>query len=117
MGGRGPGGGHSERGRARLNEAVPENLAPAAARDLRSILRASAARFGTSVARDSRRRLLKRIRDVGDGTAVGHARGDLPSVRGVAFLSEPPWVIVYDPARRVVLRILDGRRDIPAVLR
>lgn len=117
MGGDGPGAGRPAPGRARLSGDVPGNLAPAAVRDLRAILRSSAERFGTAVARETRTRLLRRCGQVADGVAVGHARGDLPSVRGVAFPGERPWVIVYDPARRVVLRILDGRRDIPAVLR
>src|SRR5690242_2997955 len=92
---------------------LPTNLSPAALRDLAHILRHSAHEWGVTTARRTRARLVARIASIADGSAVGHRRQDVR--RPFLFLSEPPWVIAYDPATRRVLRILHGARDFPAL--
>ncbi|WP_083901019.1 type II toxin-antitoxin system RelE/ParE family toxin [Azospirillum sp. B4] len=95
----------------------PENLSAAAARDLLRILRESWQEWGSHTAFQTRNRLFKRCHSVADGVAHGHSRPDIAHSHPWLFLNEAPFVIVYHPGTRRVVRILHGARDFPRILR
>ena len=49
---------------------------------------------------------------------LGHRRRDIPTASPIAFVRVRPtqYLIAYNPETRRVLRILDGRRDLPRLL-
>lgn len=99
------------------DSALPSNLLPQALRDLVLILRSSARAFGPIVARRSLARLTRRCRAIAEGTEAGHIRHDVSADRPVRFINEPPWVIMFDPRTRLVIRILHQHRDIATIMR
>jgi plasmid stabilization system protein ParE len=90
-------------------------LSRRATSDLIRILRRSAQDFGVSVARQSRGRLLARVRSIEQGKALGHPRQDVRTRYPVHFLNEHPWVICFNPLTMQGYRILHGARDFPAI--
>jgi len=94
---------------------LPGNLSPRAKRDLIGILRYSAREFGVATARRSRDRLLKRIKAIESGIAVGHRRPDVMPKAPTLFLIEHPWIIAYHPMTRRIYRVLHGAMDFPAL--
>lgn len=98
-----------------LPSELPGNLSRQAADDFVRILRRSAREFGVETARQSRDRLLARIRSVENGTAIGHPRRDVRPRHPTLFVNENPWVICFNPKTRRVYRILHGARDFPAI--
>ena len=95
--------------------ALPGNLSRKAVEDLVRILRRSSREFGVAIARQSRERLIARIRAIETGAAIGHPRADVPSRRPILFLNEEPWVICFNPNTRHVYRIVHGARDFPSL--
>ncbi|MFV3129821.1 type II toxin-antitoxin system RelE/ParE family toxin [Niveispirillum sp. KHB5.9] len=87
-----------------------------AIRDFFQIFDESQERWGSMVAEETAYRLTARCRGIAEGRAIGHARRDLPSIPWL-FLNEAPFVIVYDPADRLVIRILHQARDMPRLIR
>lgn len=73
--------------------------------------------WGAEVARKTRARLTAQFERVGAGVAVGHRRRDILSSPPFRFLTEKPFVIVFDPATRTIVRVLYGRNDIARVFR
>ncbi len=98
-----------------VTERLPENLSRQAAHDLIALLRRSATEFGIATARQSAERILARCHSIGAGTAVGHHRSDIMPRTPTLFISEPPWVISYNPKTRQVTRIVHGARDFPSI--
>ncbi|WP_416211142.1 type II toxin-antitoxin system RelE/ParE family toxin [Nitrospirillum sp. BR 11828] len=96
---------------------LPENLSSRATEDLLRILRESWREWGIHTAFQTRNRLFARCHSIAAGTALGHSRQDMTSRRSRLFLNEGPFVIVYNPVTRRVLRVLHGARDFPRLLR
>lgn len=93
----------------------PSNLSPAADRDINDLLMRSALQFGEQRALSLRAVLHGKCNEIAAGYDHGHRRTDVPDRLPLRFLTVPPFVIVYDPATRIVIRVLDGRRDFKAV--
>lgn len=91
------------------------DLSPEAARDLRAVLRASRA-FGALQARAMAVRLRTRLDRIADGEGHGHVHPDLATKRRILCATVSPILIFYDRDTRRVLRIVDGRRDLPPLL-
>ncbi len=94
---------------------LPDNLSRRALDDLLGILRGSAQEWGITTARRSRNRLVRRCREIGTGTAIGHSRPDVRPQVPTLFVVEAPWVIAYHPTTREIYRIVHGARDFPAL--
>ena len=94
------------------------NMEEEALRDLETILRDSLS-FGPDATDRMRHRLLAHFRRIADGILMGHRRPDIPTSTPMAFIVVRPthYLIVYNPETRRILRILDGRRDLPRLLR
>ena len=95
----------------------PSNLSPAANRDINSILERSARVFGEAQARTLQSRLYAKCQQIADGADHGHTRSDIPRSLPTKFTRVGPFLIVYDPGTRTVDRVVDGRRDLPKLLR
>lgn len=93
------------------------NLSRRAQRDLAGIVERSTGLHGPDQADRMEGEILRRCREIAQGRGLGHVRPDAPRGRAFRFWPIPPFVIVDDPKTRVVVRVLHGRRDIPAVLR
>ncbi len=93
----------------------PRNLTQRAFDDYAAIVRRSLATFGPATAAQTSDRLLARCRQVEDGTALGRRHPTIPFVRPIRCLTEKPFLVFYDESTRVVVRIVDGRRDLPAL--
>lgn len=94
-----------------------ENLSVRAQRDLTGLLVRSAGQFGRARAEDTRDAILHRCRLIAAGQDLGHVRADVATRRPLRFWLVPPFLVVYDARTRLVVRILHGHRDVPAVLR
>lgn len=95
----------------------PGNLSRRAERDLADIVERSTGLYGLDQADAMEGEILRRCREIGQGRGLGHIRPDAPKGRAFRFWPVPPFVIVYDAKTRLVVRVLHGRRDVPAVLR
>lgn len=95
--------------------ALPGNLTRQARQDLRKQLRRSRDVFGPAAALRLSSELLARFRLIEAGKAIGHARDDLPFAEPTLCLTVRPLLIVYNPQTRIVLRVVDGRRDLTAL--
>lgn len=60
--------------------------------------------------------LLARFRQIAEGQAVGHWRSDLPFDQPTLCLTFKPLLIFSNPRTHIVLRIVDGRRDLRALI-
>ena len=85
--------------------------------DLRRELRRSRDFFGPDAARRMGARLEWCLRDIAAGTAVGH-RHQLLDDAPAAFLciTISPLLIIYNAQTSFVLTIVDGRRDVAAIV-
>jgi len=63
--------------------------------------------------------IYSEIHRIGASPAIGHKRDDLTGGRSLCFWNVGGYLIIYktDPEETVILAVLHGRRDIPAVLR
>lgn len=86
------------------------NLTAQAIEDFEAILDRSL-KWGSVRAGKTRRDLLRRIEAIGVGAGLGHRRADLDFRQPTLCATVPPHVIIYNPENRIVLRIVDGRRD------
>ncbi len=93
---------------------APGNLSRRARNDLSGILERSTATFGIAQAERLEGEILRRCHEIAAGRELGHIRPDMPLKRMLRFWPVPPFVIVYCPRTLLVIRILHGRRDIPA---
>ena len=93
---------------------APGNLSRRARNDLSGILERSTATFGIAQAERLEGEILRRCHEITAGRGLGHIRPDMPLKRMLRFWPVPPFVIVYCPRTLLVIRILHGRRDIPA---
>ena len=93
--------------------------AEALAASLDAAMEDSVQNWGVPVALQTRNRLLTRFADVGIGKAIGHERLDIriSRTRLLLYLNESPFVLVYDPESRVIIRVLHQARDLPKRLR
>ncbi len=92
-------------------------LSGEATRDIEQSLEESAAVWGAAVARKTYARLSAQFERVDAGTTVGHRRRDLPPKLPFHILSEPPFVIAFDPVTRTTVRVLYRRSDIARAFR
>ncbi len=85
--------------------------------DLRRELKRSRDVLGPDAARRMGTRLASRLRAIAAGTAIGH-RPPLLDEAPDAFrcITVAPLLIVYNAQTGVVLTIVDGRRDIAAIV-
>lgn len=95
----------------------PGNLSRRAERDLSDIVERSIELYGPDRADTIEGKIIRRCREIAEGRGLGHVRPDAPGRRAFRFWPVRPFVIVYDADTRIVIRILHGRRDMPAVLR
>ena len=91
---------------------LPGNLTSQARQDLRKQLRRSRQTFGPAAAMRLSSRLVARFDLIESGKAVGHVRDDLPFVEPTLCLTVSPLLIIYNPRTCLVLRVVDGRRDL-----
>ncbi len=89
-----------------------------AQKDLRKLFAWIAGKSGRAQAREVLIRLDHKMSRLGARPFIGHRRREF---RGEPYsFSAPPWVIVYEPLAKgdgvYILRILDGRQDIAALL-
>ena len=94
---------------------MPANLTPLAEADMIEVLARSLA-FGTAVSRATRGKLIAYFARIERGVALGHKHSSIAHRDDVRCVSEPPLVIFYDQRTRLVLRIVDGRRDLRDLL-
>ena len=94
-----------------------DHLEDEAVQDFEQILQNSLA-FGSEIAERTYYRFLTHFDRIIEGRAFGHSRSDIPTRSPVAFIRVRPtqFLIVYNPRTLRVLRILDGRRDLPRIL-
>lgn len=62
--------------------------------------------------------LLRHFADIANGTAAGRLRDDIPfrvETRSIR-VGRTLYLIFYRPGERLVVRIVHGRRDLPALL-
>lgn len=96
---------------------VSETLSVEALGDIRRELKRSRDHFGAAPARHLGRRLADRLRQISAGTALGHRHQmleDAPSI--FLCITLVPLLIIYNAETRVVLMVVDGRRDVAAAL-
>ena len=93
----------------------PRNLTQRAFEDYTGIVRRSLEIFGPVTASRTSDRLLARCQQVEDGTALGRRHPDIPFERPIRYVSVSPFLVFYDDRARVVVRIVDARRDLPAL--
>ena len=96
---------------------LSSTLTSRALSDLRRELKRSRDVFGPAASDRMRDRSLERFRQVADGTAIGHrhrAFDGAPEV--IRCVSVAPLLVVFDADRRLILAIIDGRRDIAAIV-
>ncbi len=93
----------------------PRNLTQRAFDDYTGIVRRSLSAFGPATASRTSEKLLARCRQVEDGTAVGRRHPNIPFKGPIRYLTVSPFLTFYDDQARVVVRIVDGRRDLPAL--
>jgi plasmid stabilization system protein ParE len=93
----------------RLSERAEDDVA-----EIFAYLQAEA---GDEVANRMAARIDRAIRRLSAGLAFGHKRPDVPRKPKLLFLVERPYVISFDPERRLVIRILHGARDFRRALR
>jgi plasmid stabilization system protein ParE len=62
-----------------------------------------------------RARLRARFQSIASGEVIGRRRHDLPHDLPLRFVDELPFVIAFDANTRVIVRVLHGRRDFPAL--
>ncbi|WP_237478131.1 type II toxin-antitoxin system RelE/ParE family toxin [Lichenibacterium dinghuense] len=94
---------------------LPGNLTPQARQDLRKQLRRSRETFGPVAALKLSSKLLARFRLIEAGKAIGHVRHDLPFAEPTLCLTVSPLLVIYNPHTCLVLRVVDGRRDLTAL--
>lgn len=90
------------------------SLSPEAETDLASILHYIATESGKARARAVRARIRRSIATIAQMPRSGRERAELP--RSPRSYSVSPWIVFYRPANDggvEVVRILDGRMDIP----
>jgi plasmid stabilization system protein ParE len=92
-------------------------LATPASRDLTTILEYLLAEAGARVALNLESRMLDVFRRLAMYPALGHRRSDLSS-KAVFFVTVSRYLVVYrvEIKRIVVIAILDGSRDVKAIL-
>ena len=56
-------------------------------------------------------RLEARFARIAAGITVGHKRNDVAPELPLLFASEPPFVIAFNLERKIIVRIVHGRRD------
>lgn len=89
------------------------NLTQEAVFDLRRELKRSRQFFGDEQTLRIQNRLLDRFRATEDGLATGHRHAFAgPSSQQILCITVAPLLIFYDADTRVVLRVVDGRRDL-----
>ncbi|MGI4765502.1 MAG: type II toxin-antitoxin system RelE/ParE family toxin [Janthinobacterium lividum] len=93
------------------------SLSREALADLRRELKKSREVFGPAAARRMGARLARSLNAIATGTALGH-RHSLLHGAPVDFMcvTVAPLLIIYNARTRSVLTIVDGRRDIAAVV-
>ncbi len=91
---------------------MPAGLSREAAHDLRNILRASRA-FGADRARKTAEQMAARLDRIARGEGRGHKRPDIVSEQPILCATVAPFLIFHHADTRRVLRIVDGRRDLP----
>ena len=96
---------------------LSQTLATEALADYRRELLRSLSVFGVVSAKKMQSRLLAAFRHIAAGTASGH-RHQLLASTPAAFrcVTVFPLLIVFNADRRVVIAIIDGRRDIAAIV-
>ena len=92
------------------------NLGRRAEKDLIEIIERSVERYGPIQADRMEAAILRRCRAIADGMELGHARPTLKTKRTIRFWNVPPFVVIYDARTRLIIRIVDGRRDLSRVL-
>ena len=96
---------------------IPSNLSRRANREINAILARSARLFGRSQAERLQTTLYAKCSAIAEGLDIGHRRNIASSGIQARFLVSHPFIIVYDPETRIVDRVVDGRRDLPILLR
>jgi len=95
-------------------------LSDAADRDLLAIAVASEERFGINQATGTINTIEQQMEWLGENPGLGHRRDDLTPDRDIRYWTVlRRFVILYRPAPTPIriVRIVDGARDIPAILR
>ena len=88
-------------------------LSPRALSDLRRELKRSRDIFGPEASDRMRDRLLDRFQQVASGTAVSHRHASFEGApKAIRCVPASPLLVIFDSDTRVVLAIVDGRRDI-----
>ena len=95
---------------------LPGNLTPQARHDLRKQLRRSRQEFGPAAALRLSSNLVLRFRLIEAGKAIGRVRDDVPFFEPTRCLTVRPLLIFYNPKTCLVLRIVDGRRDLTSLV-
>ena len=96
---------------------LPQTLTPEALADYRRELLRSLSVFGVVPARKMQSRLLAAFRQIAAGTASGH-RHQLLDNTPAAFrcVTVSPLLVVFNSDRRLVIAVIDRRRDIAAIV-
>ena len=89
----------------------PGNLSRQALADFEDILERSRRRFGEQHAIRFRDRVIVTCNRIAGGENHGHTRRDVNTSITTRFIGIDVVMIAYNPKSRMVLRILDGRRD------
>lgn len=85
--------------------------------DYRREIRRSLDVFGPGAAERMRDRLMRRFGDVADGIAIGHRHPSFEETPDtIRCVNVGPLLVVYDTDLRLVLAIIDGRRDIASIV-
>lgn len=96
---------------------LTQTLTSEALVDYRRELLRSLSSFGVAHARKMQSRLLEKFRDISAGTALGHRHQMLEDAPATFLcITLAPLLIVYNAEKRVVLMVIDGRRDVAAAL-
>ncbi|MGI3899342.1 MAG: type II toxin-antitoxin system RelE/ParE family toxin [Janthinobacterium lividum] len=91
------------------------HLTAQAIEDFASILERSLA-WGAARADRTRRDLLRSINAIAVGEGFGHRRADLDFEQPTLCATVRPHIVIYNPDNRIVLRIIDGLRDLRSLL-
>jgi plasmid stabilization system protein ParE len=89
-------------------------LSPLAAADFERLLRQSLQRFGETIAANTRAKLERAFAAIGTGRLIGHKRSEVLAERPLLFVRAHltlPFMVAYHERTRVIVRIVDGRRD------